>query len=111
MKKVILLLALLISEACLAGEYSDCILENMKGVNDRFAAHQVKNACREKALPYIPAKCRDLPTDPPDAFDRFLAKSSAKTNNQEELLITRGECIDKCLNASYWSKHFGECEE
>jgi hypothetical protein len=60
MKKTLPLLILLISEPCLAGEYSDCILENMKGVNDRFAASQIKIACKENALPFVPAKCKKL---------------------------------------------------
>ncbi|MDD5578141.1 MAG: hypothetical protein PHY16_02530 [Methylobacter sp.] len=94
MKQTLLLLILLIPEACLAGEYSDCILENMKDVNDRLAVIQVKSACREKALPYVPEKCRDIPTG--GLFAEYY-----------NLDI----CTNNCLNASYWSKHFGDCKE
>jgi hypothetical protein len=48
MKKTLLLLIFLLSEPCLAGEYSDCILENMKGVNNGFAANQIKIACKRR---------------------------------------------------------------
>lgn len=112
MKQNLLLFILLISESCFAGEYSDCILENMKGVNDRFAARQVKSACREKALPYIPAKCIDMNAEKKidDSsiagmpYEEFRAKYL--TNNELYSM-----CIEKCLNASYWSKHFGDCKE
>ena len=106
MKQTLLLLILLITESCLAGEYSDCILENMKGVNDRLAVIQVKSACREKALPYVPAKCYrteeqanmlpNIPNMPIPSFGEFIKDS---------------ECIDNCLNASFLSKHFGDCKE
>lgn len=103
MKQTLLLLTLLISDSCIAGEYSDCILENMKGVNVQSAANQVKIACREKALPYIPAKCyrteeqaKMLLNIPNLSYDEYSKNS---------------ECIEKCLNASFWSKHFGDCKE
>jgi hypothetical protein len=98
MKQTLLLLILLISEPCFAGEYSDCILENMKGVNNGFAAHQIKNACREKALPYVPAKCKAT-------FNNIFSRDNFNIPFSEE------DCIDKCLNASYWSKHFGDCKK
>jgi hypothetical protein len=100
MKQTLLLLIWLISAPCFSGEYSDCILENMKGVNDRLAVIQVKSACREKALPYVQAKCyiKDTPSsNPPGQWDQLFIKDEG--------------CINNCLNASYWSKHFGECKE
>jgi len=113
MKVFITVLLLLSSSYCYSGEYSDCILENMKGVGTPSAAYQVRLACKEKVLPYVPAKClhkndknNTMPatenpfdtSDRMDALDRLLSKG-------------REDCINSCLNASYWSKHFGDCKE
>jgi hypothetical protein len=89
MKQTLMLLILLISAPCFSGEYSDCILENMKGIGTQSAAMLIKQACREKALPYEPAKCKST------------------FNNIEREVMKEGHlsevsCIDKCLNASYW---------
>lgn len=86
MKQNLLLFILLISESCFAGEYSDCILENMKGVNDRFAARQVKSACREKALPYIPAKCIDINAEKKSMIV-LLPECHMKSSGQNSLPI------------------------
>jgi hypothetical protein len=92
-KRTLSLLVLLISEPCIAGEYSDCILENMKGVGTPAAVFQVKKACEEKVLPYVPEKC-----------------SIGNDYSEFNLAISKA-CINKCLNASYWDKHFGDCKE
>ena len=106
MKLNILLLAVLISESCLAGEYSDCILENTKGINDSLIARQIEAACRKQSLPYVPAKCRNLPlTHTPSS------QFSGLVGNYKALTATDADCVESCLDASYWSKHFGECKE
>lgn len=103
MKKILLLLILLITRPCLAGEFSDCILDNMKGVATQSGAFQIRQACKEKALPYVPAKCyvsaKDLSSSNP--FDKFVRLP----DNKDE------DCINNCMNASYWSKRFGDCKE
>ena len=104
MKQTLLLLILLIPEACLAGQYSDCILENMKGVNVQSAAYLVKIACKEKALPYVPAKCYT-------SDEQRAAFALLDLHPSFDEYIINSECIDKCLNASYLSKHFGDCKE
>jgi hypothetical protein len=119
MKQTLLLLILLISEPCFAGEYSDCILENMKGVNNGFAAHQIKNACREKALPYVPAKCiEDIPNISSENKIGSYQEGGSDNRSLLERLANVGPvntvnfaCIEECLNASYWSKHFGDCKK
>jgi len=108
MKQTLLLLILLISKPCFAGEYSDCILENMKGVSNGFAANQVKNACEEKALRYVPAKC--FTTDEQRATLRATFALLHLTPSFDEYIINSA-CVNECLNASYWSKHFGDCKE
>lgn len=89
---------LLTFEPCLAGEYSDCILENMRNVGTDAAANAIRHACRKKALPYIPAKCNDIA--PPTEINEFSIFDD-----------TPAGCINSCLDASFWSKHFGECKE
>jgi hypothetical protein len=48
------LLLMFVSSSCFAWsvfgpkDYDECILENMKGVNNDIAAHAVKKSCREK---------------------------------------------------------------
>jgi hypothetical protein len=103
----------LISESGFAGEYSDCILENMKGVNDRFAASHIKIACREKALPYVPAKCKKPIQIQANFFDQFDTKPKWDELSPVDPFsaIATDSCINNCLNASYWSKHFGDCKE
>jgi len=95
-KQILLLLISLISEACFAGEYNDCILENMKSVATPPAAYAIKQACREKSLPDAPAKCKDLQVE-------GLSNPYIK--------IIAEYCIEECMKASYWSKHFGDCKE
>lgn len=98
MKQTLLLLILLLSEPCLAGEYSDCILENMKGVNVPFAANQVKIACKEKALPYASAKCHYT-----NEQMEFMAKENPRNilNLSYDDLVRSSACVEKCLNASF----------
>jgi hypothetical protein len=82
----------------LAGPYEDCILANMKGVQDRLAANEIRRACREKTTP---KKCRGLTAKTPvvdlhktpNFFDKF----------------DLDECLKECADASYWSRKFGEC--
>lgn len=42
----------LYSVVAVAGPYEDCILQNMKGIQDRLAAVEVQKACRRKADDY-----------------------------------------------------------
>ena len=111
MKQTLPLLISLISVPCIAGEYSDCILENMNGVSSTAGTTSaIKQACREQALPYVPEKCRatlgdilrqhgyDTPETNSDSIARHLSSSNE-------------DCINSCLNATYWSKKFGDCKE
>ena len=111
MKQTLPLLILLISGPCIAGEYSDCILENMKGVASMGeATSTTKQACREKALPYVPEKCRATLGD----ILRQHGIDTPETNSDSiarQLSSSNKDCINSCLDATYWSKNFGDCKE
>lgn len=51
-----LVLLFLSNASAVAGPYEDCILANMKGVQDRAAAFAIRQACETKTTP---KKCRD----------------------------------------------------
>lgn len=91
----------LVSAAAGAGEYDDCILENLKGVTDRVAVYEVKAACRHKALPYVPAKCQPDPD--------YVPRTSLELKLAALHFDVPCALLETCLNASWWSKHFGEC--
>jgi hypothetical protein len=106
MKQTLLLLISLLSGPCFAGEYSDCILENMKGMS----TSALKQACREKALPYVPEKCRATLGD----ILRQHGIDTPETNSDSiarQLSSSNKDCINSCLDATYWSKNFGDCKE
>jgi hypothetical protein len=115
-KQTLLLLISLISGPCIAGEYSDCILENMKGVSSAGETFAIKQACREKALPYVPEKCRKTlgdilrqhGFDTPEQTGHIAPNSDSLARH---ISSSSEDCINSCLNASYWSKHFGDCKE
>ena len=115
-KQTLLLLISLISGPCIAGEYSDCILENMKGVSSAGETFAIKQACREKALPYVPEKCRKTLGDilRQHGFDTPEPTGHIDPNSDSlarHISSSSEDCINSCLNASYWSKHFGDCKE
>lgn len=96
--RYMLCLLVLVAGSLHAETYNECILENMKGVGSQYGAALVNKACREKALPQAPAKCVRL---------RTLADVDPwNTSNRNPAYLS---CINSCLNASEWSKHFGEC--
>jgi hypothetical protein len=115
----------LLSFSSEAGDYDDCILENMKNVSDKTAANQIMRACARKALPHTPAKCKrpepaggkqvgigyfdhlypeDAANDgaPPDYASRFAATAIWTPIDID--------CVAECRNASWWDKNFGECK-
>jgi len=96
MRTLPLLVLLALSGTVAAETYNDCILENMKGVGGDAAARLVRKACRDKVLPYVPAMCLPKPTNTEQGslFDH----------------IPNEACIEKCLNAGYWAKTFGDCK-
>ena len=50
MNKFFLLIISILLSGC-SSSYEDCILENMKGVNNNYAAANVKQACMQKYNP------------------------------------------------------------
>jgi hypothetical protein len=78
-----------------AGPYEDCILQNMKGVQDRLAAVEVKRACLQKTTP---RKCR-----------QFLTKSGSAQPRLNWIDFDLDVCLADCAEASWWSRTFGEC--
>lgn len=101
MKKILFLIALisLPAQAGLFGNYDDCVLDNMKEGLSTAGVLAVKQSCRNKypSKPYVPEKCRDI----------MNSNEDGRTFNE---LFPQEACINKCLNASYWSKHFGDCK-
>lgn len=101
MKKLVLILALA-SSATFAETYSECILENMKNAGGNAAAILIKNACEEEVLPYIPKKCFSY-------GEHIMFKGEDVILNPENDPNVLS-CKKKCLDASYWSKNFGDCK-
>lgn len=68
MKKILFLIALapFTAQAGWFGNYDDCILVNMKGIQSNSGVAAVKAACRSKypSKEYVPAKCKNLPPPP-----------------------------------------------
>jgi len=95
-----------------AETYNECILENMKGVGGDVAARLVHKACRDKVLPYVPAACKKI------VMPQRSIESDKKTSGRDALdnwldavgPVLAEECVQKCLNASYLSKTFGDCK-
>lgn len=114
------------SGCALAETFNDCILENMKGIGSHAAAVMVRKACRDKVLPYVPAKCQKKLWKEPaevtqggnffDQFDKVAPKGMNRLYDDPTskatipVDITIDECVTVCLNASYWSKTFGDCK-
>lgn len=84
-----------------AVNYSDCILENMKNVSSQAAVAMVHSACYKKALPQVPDKCKQFPVAP-----EFYSVPSGERDPYEIF----NKCIRGCLDASWWSKNFGDCK-
>ena len=84
-----------------AETYNECILDNMKGVGSQAGAYLVNKACRNKVLPYVPKKCKQHSpvTTKEDEIDKFL----------DAYAPSYQYCVNECLNASFWSKHFVDC--
>lgn len=93
-----------------AGPFEDCILQNMKGVQERVAAQAVYTACKEKTTP---KKCRDAALQKPIPMDVTDIKTGKVSNIMVEPLEISGEmrkqCLAECASASIWSRTFGEC--
>ena len=96
MRMLLLASALLASHAN-AGPYEDCILTNMKGINDRLAAAEVRRACIAKTTP---VRCRDAELE---------RRNAAQPAGGIWIDFTRKQCIEECASASWWERTFGEC--
>jgi hypothetical protein len=82
-----------------AGPYEDCILQHMKGVQDRLAAAEVRRACLQKTTPN---KCR-----------QYLTKSGSgqpvSASRSIWIDLDLDACLADCAKASWWNRTFGEC--
>lgn len=111
MRHALVLSALALAPSLVAaGAYEDCILNNMRGVQDRLAAAEIRRACKEKATP---KKCRDSELMKPKpteiVFNDGTKATVATSLAPESLPAARDECIADCAKATYWSRTFGEC--
>jgi len=92
-----------------AETFNDCIMDNMKGVGSSPEAMMVRQACRDKVLPFVPAKCNlklnKLTTEELNKAGPFDSTEVVPIDLEQGKM----DCINACLNASYWSKHFGDC--
>lgn len=110
MKKLlsILFFTLSIPYLSVAEPYNDCIIKNMKNVNERYAAVHIQKACLEKTTP---KKCRIFLAHNKDNYDVYLKKK--KYLSDEEVMYDNTHflpgCLEKCKNASFYSRTFGEC--
>lgn len=99
-----------------AESYEDCILDHMKGVSDRLAAANVREACAVKAIPKMckqdyrtgfldryqrPASDRHSPNDD-WIYQAFGSQSDSEYAKFEA-------CMKKCEGAGFWDRTFGSC--
>jgi hypothetical protein len=102
----------LLSASVAAGPYEDCILANMRGVQDRAAAFAVRLACETKTTP---KKCRDAELQKPFKSEVTDVKTGATSFADlirpapEYIEQLKAQCLAECSKASYWSRSFGEC--
>jgi hypothetical protein len=86
------LICALVMSPAFGDSFNDCILENMKGVQDRLAALEIRNACLEKTTP---KKCREL-----------LPHKNPQTGVFD---FSLEHCLEQCQEASLWARYVGEC--
>jgi hypothetical protein len=114
--KIVFGFLLLLAGPASAETYNECILNNMKGIGSNVGANLVRRACKDKVLPHIPAKCirklvqiNETPSGNPfDRFDKARPHPASRYRPGYVEVVDQG-CINSCLNASFWSKRFGDC--
>ena len=111
-----LLAVLLVSsmDAASAGLYEDCILANMKGVQDRLAAVEIRRACREKTTPL---RCRHISFTTADqsfaigtaTFNLAEARKAGYAEDEIRSYL-REQCVRECSLTSAWERTHGTCK-
>lgn len=113
--------------------YEKCVLNNLKGVNDRHVIQAVRDACKRKTTPkrcrYIFDKSLDDYSDPEHQYSSPPPVSSKFQNPYDEDVSTKDyygtskrttdaiarkdldlhKCIEECEKANMYERHFGEC--
>ena len=77
------------------GNYDDCVLDNMKEGMSAAGVFAVKQSCRNKY---------------PMTNDECIKAEKAKGNYDTALIWCYIPIREECMNASYWSKTFGDCK-
>lgn len=98
----------LLTASCplLASPYEDCILQNMKGTQDRLAAVEIRRACATKTTP---VKCRDLQKyGNENKFDRTGARKAGYTDAEIDAVL-RTRCIEECAASSSSDRRVDDC--
>lgn len=106
MKILVLSLFLIITFFTLelhAESYQDCIIKNMKNVNDRLASAQIMIACRDKTTP---KKCRNY-LKPNIQYIEIPRDTLDEKLEPERYLLYN--CLRECEQASFFERRFGEC--
>lgn len=115
-------------------DYNECIIEGMKGVQSDVAARAVRQACRSQfpentKKEKVPKKCSSIPKYAAQKEQVAAPLSGSKTGGITVELLEQWDaeigpdiapiprlnpaytkCIQECENASFYSKHFGECK-
>lgn len=94
----------------------ECLLENLKGVNDKHVAAMIRKACEEKT---VPKKCRGKSKESqlveggkaePDSSGKIDLDALEKTlRTRPRSPSPYDKCLEECKRAGYWSRHYGEC--
>lgn len=122
---IFLMMSSALPKSLLAETYEECLLENLKGVNNKSVMNAVRSACKRKTTP---KKCREILDKPYEEFKsnetigrEFAADMDAMIKGELEPLkyidqetIQRKEtalqnCINECEREGMYSRHFGEC--
>jgi hypothetical protein len=86
--KIILLSIPLLLTACGPKDYDDCILQNLKGVNNDDAIWEIKNSCREKF---------------PEKSDEKVCKRRELTKDEKAKLDIRLGLNDSTINVRVYN--------
>ncbi len=122
---ILLMMSFAFPKALLAETYEECVLDNLKGVNDKFVMSAVRSTCKRKTTP---KKCREILDKPYEEFksnetirrefdaemDAIIKGKHRPLTYTDEETIQRKEtalrnCIAECENEGMYSRYFGEC--
>lgn len=94
------LLLVCLSRPVAAETYGECVANKTRPPVLYSEILLAQKTCRNKLLPYVPAKCKRSAAEikmPVNPFDRF-----------DDPHVDQA-CVERCLDANIWSRRSGDC--